>query len=576
MSLNSTVSNGDVSDFFRDIPVDQMPPVIGSGLALSDSAVELPDSEAEPGDAEDDTRRAPPNSAPLMAPPRPDMPRSTHDRSQSFSFGQTVFMSMGRSFSSSSEPAASKDAPPRAPGQFGIQPVFSRLRSQSETMLTRVPSEVSSNASADSLARAQNTSHYVSALGPRSPSFSSQDGSIAEASSGSIAVWTKPDPDPFAADAGTYYTAETRIAQTPPELDAMSQASAYFPGALSISGSRGPLASSESLSRTSSRDDSVLLALREQLAVQEQLARQTELDLAARDELVVALQERLGAANAEVDARRGAIRGWRKKVAELERACRHLEHQADHSARDSMDRSVLEEASSEALRMLHRRIDALETERRDAARDAAALREQLAKREADLAEHEEQNRLLRDGALSAQEPVSAENGGARGDEEKAPLAMDLQRLEQERELLEQEAQTLRDSVKELQDAAQRRARELEDLQTELEAQWKNTENASTAYDKLKAEKAAVEKDCGVLQENVVALEGRISSMETDWTDAENGRADLTGQLEEALAAREEVEHERDDVSDILEHLRSCLTSYSSLRNFRQSKLRSKS
>lgn len=156
---------------------------------------------------------------------------------------------------------------------------------------------------------------------------------------------TTPPPDPFRVNAATYYTHQTP--PTPP---------------------------SGVHSRAASREEDIIWSLRTQLALQQELCAQFEIDLGARDELVQALTARLDASEKENDKRKNVVRSWKKKAAELEKMCRHLEVVVDSSRRESMERSIMDEASGEALRQLHRQISKLEREKAEivAERDSLA------------------------------------------------------------------------------------------------------------------------------------------------------------------------------------------------------------
>jgi hypothetical protein len=576
-SLHATLQNGDLSDFFADASMEHdIPPAIAAWPGLSVNAVEMTDSETDEHhrSAEDDetarVRAFAPRAAstePFGTPERASSPApgKSHDRSQSFSFGQTLFQSVARTFSTSSDPAAQQTGPaPTLNNDADRRSVF-RPRAKSETLLSIVrtssaPSETGSAAS-DSSAR---SSHYLSALSPRSPSEPlAPEEDIADLSSGALIVFSHPDPDPFAADAKTYYTPDAHIPQTPEK----SQASAYFPGALSfgekyrhqatrstpslISSISGSLVGDgASHSRASSRDEGLVTALRAQLDAQEQLSRQYELDLAAKAELVSALQERLANTSAESDQRRSAAKAWRKKVAELERACRALEEQADRSAQDMAERSVLEEASSGALRLMHQRINALENERRDAERTAAQLRDELKRRD-------EQERLLKEDIRDAKEQIETmveetqDMGRVRERErwntERSGLVEQLARAEQVRDALENEVDALRQTVRELEEAEEKRKEEMEILKAEVEAQWKNTEEGGERITVMKKAREEAERERDELARNFTALENRVNSMEADFAEGETRRADLEEQLNQALDAKEELERDREEV-----------------------------
>jgi hypothetical protein len=588
LSLNDVIPSTDVSDFFQNVSMDMEPPSIAPAPGMSVNAFEVADSDAEErGAEEDDTAhgRNPVFHArsasvePFGVPERTSSPgpgSKSHDRSQSFSFGQTIFQSMARTFSTSSDPAAGMtnfEPDPNRP------PVF-RPRTKSDTLVSTLARTVSaagySSSDTQSLAssastRSQNITNYLSALSPRSPSQAAPEADIADLSSDSLVVFSKPDPDPFAADAGTYYTPESRIPQTPPE---QSQVSAYFPGALSfgerrhasspslISSINGSLAGeldvpSLTHSRGSSRDDEIVAVLRNQLALQEQMTREYELDLAAKDELVSALQERLANTSMEADQRRSVARNYRRKVAELERACRVLEQDADRSAQDIAERSVFEEASSDALRIMHQRVAAVETERKEAERTAAELKEELKKRD-------DQERLLREGIRDAQEQIQMMTGDdltielAKEKErwnnvrqswgaEKADLAGQLMRAEEAKETLAAEVDSLRRTVKRMEEVESRREEDMKLLQGEVEAQWKNTEQDNDTIRELKRAKVEAERERDETNQNLAALEFRMSSMESDFTDGENRRQELEEQLNEANAIRDELEHDREEV-----------------------------
>ncbi|KAJ7809117.1 hypothetical protein B0H14DRAFT_3151707 [Mycena olivaceomarginata] len=80
--------------------------------------------------------------------------------------------------------------------------------------------------------------------------------------------------------------------------------------------------------------DREIVAMQTQLALQTALCGQFETDLRARDELVAVLGSKLTEVlQARARAKRpGVLRAWRKKVEELERACRVLEEEAEGGA----------------------------------------------------------------------------------------------------------------------------------------------------------------------------------------------------------------------------------------------------
>ena len=192
-------------------------------------------------------------------------------------------------------------------------------------------------------------SKISSALKPREGNDSDQDHPDAQS------VARRSLPDPFRVDATTYYTHQTP--PTPP------------PGVHT---------------RTASREEDLIWSLRTQLALQQEMCAQFEIDLGARDELVEALTMRLDASEKENDKRKNVVRSWKKKAADMERMCRHLEEEVDHSRRESMERSIMDEASGEALRQLHRQISQLEREKNDTEAERSSLAQTAENAEAEL------------------------------------------------------------------------------------------------------------------------------------------------------------------------------------------------
>ena len=148
------------------------------------------------------------------------------------------------------------------------------------------------------------------------------------------------EPDPFNAHATTYYTAQTMIPTTP-----------------------------QKHGRKTSKEESLIISLQTQLALKTELCGHYETDLKARDELVEILGKKLANLENDDTQRKNTLRSWKKKVQELERLCRQLEESAEDSKQERMERSVMDEASSEALRMLHRQIASLEREKNELKRE---------------------------------------------------------------------------------------------------------------------------------------------------------------------------------------------------------------
>ncbi|KAJ7899609.1 hypothetical protein B0H14DRAFT_2494283 [Mycena olivaceomarginata] len=124
-----------------------------------------------------------------------------------------------------------------------------------------------------------------------------------------------PEQDSFSAHAHTYHTPQTDA--TPPQNERAQ--------ALGVSNAD---------TGTDRDRDREIVAMQTQLALQTALCGQFETDLRARDELVAVLGSKLTEVlQARARAKRpGVLRAWRKKVEELERACRVLEEEAEGGA----------------------------------------------------------------------------------------------------------------------------------------------------------------------------------------------------------------------------------------------------
>ncbi|KAJ7871508.1 hypothetical protein B0H14DRAFT_2724449 [Mycena olivaceomarginata] len=287
-------------------------------------------------------------------------PRS-HDRSASFSFGQTVFH------------ATADDS------------ASNRSSSGNSSLISDSDSNMTSSSSSPSVSRnrAFSDTAFMSML--RGSSSKTSSPKVAQPSiSESFDMVTTTDstvsvPDPFSADATTYYTPQTMINTTPPGSQSRSRHV-----------------------RTASREESLIFSLETQLDLQTELCGQFEADLRARDELVEVLRNKLIEAEEDDAKKVRFLRAWKNKVAELERTCQFLEDEVEGSRQESMDRSVMDEASSEALRMLHRQIAALERERDAWRRTEAVLREELRRLETLASERRNEAVRLRNslGSLS--------------------------------------------------------------------------------------------------------------------------------------------------------------------------------
>lgn len=392
------------------------------------------------------------------------------------------------------------------------------------------------------------------------------------------------EPDPFRANATTYYTPGTMIPPTPPQ---------------------------PTHSRTASREEDIIWNLRTQLALQQELCAQYEIDLGARDELVRALTQRVEAAEKEKEKGKNALRSWKKKAGELERMCRTLEEEVDTSRQENMERSIMDEASGEALRMLHRQIAQLEREKealqsqadtsaslsgegfisakedslrsqddelREKDAELERLREEIKRRddaERALREriHETKEKMGHLTSNSSQEALVEERERHHTieiawAEERARMVVAHETLQVEHSACANELQRALQAAADLdQVSAALEAKEVEinalksesaTLKTELEAQWGHTEKAGEELEaahrdceaarqdveiakeeidaahresaELRSHVEELQNDNEALKADIEALETKLLCIEEEWNEGENCRNELEAEL----------------------------------------------
>jgi chromosome segregation ATPase len=379
--------------------------------------------------------------------------------------------------------------------------------------------------------------------------------------SGGTGTTGPPEPDPFRANATTYYTPQTMIPTTPPQ-------------------------GAPRHARKTSKEESIIFSLQTQLALQTELCQQYEVDLRARDETVGILEKKLAEIEKDEVKRRSALRTWKKKVQELEKTCRYLEEEVEGSRHESMERSVMDEASGEALRMLHRQIAVLEQEKKEWSKKEEVLREEVETLEGlvkdrsedvmnlkeSLWSRDESERELKKSIKEAKEQIE-QMGNVSGliDEEEVKKLMaekqqksdeekDRHRLaesewEQERadffakvQQLDAEKAVLEHLLGDIKQQLKTRDDEHAVLKTELEAQWTHTEQATGKIESLEKRIIEVEEERGAIKRDLEELEQKTANMEVEWTDSENKKADLEGEVQEVWNYKEVLEKERDQVS----------------------------
>ncbi|KAG1807788.1 uncharacterized protein BJ212DRAFT_1485365 [Suillus subaureus] len=358
---------------------------------------------------------------------------------------------------------------------------------------------------------------------------------INDTSNASLVLVAEP-PDPFRANATTYYTPGTMIPPTPPQ---------------------------PTHSRAASKEEDIIWNLRTQLALSQELCAQYEIDLGARDELVQALTHRADVAEKEKEKSRNVLRSWKKKAGELERMCRTLEEEVDTSRQESLERSVMDEASGEALRMLHRQISQLEREKealQDHA-DTAHLRDQLREKDAELDKLREEiksrddaERVLRDGIQEAREQMDylttnsvrssmAEEALILSNEEERERHSTIEHAwAEERMRMVDAHDALQTDKNALADAVQRISSELERINSEhttaIETVHKDLDAAHQESAELHNTIEDLQNDNEALKSELEALETKLLNMEEEWSEGENQRVELESELQRATEEHE--------------------------------------
>ena len=338
--------------------------------------------------------------------------------------------------------------------------------------------------------------------------------------------------------------------------------------------------------------DELVASLREQLSLQQQLASQFEIDLTARDELVSMLSTQLQNAELgaekyrkEVERRQTAMRALRRKVNELEKICRGLEEEVDRSREESFERSVMDEASEGALVVLHGSIGQLKGELERAKEDEGKLREErdALKTQVENYGEEKQRSEARERDLAAlleskvdeikqlevkvneasqvdsqaqqtidslREEVAETQQAVEDEREKYGLA-ESQWLQEKADLmsrLETAHASDHDSHNTDLEALQRKLDEKEEevgvLRAEVEAQWDHAEKADEKITRLEGEKEGLAK-------SVQALHSKVEELGGQWKESDGRRTELEEELNNALAAKDEIEQERDQVCAVL-------------------------
>ncbi|VDC00888.1 unnamed protein product [Peniophora sp. CBMAI 1063] len=445
----------EISGIF-DLTSRDLPPIPTTGVPMLDDAVEVfeGDSSRDSGFSMASSSRSQTSHA-SSAPSRmqgdgssggPVFTAPSHDRSHSFSFGSSVFRAPEPATDASrfSASALAEAYPGRPP---------SRNRAMSDTMFQSLLRSSTPRPEAD----IRDTSNASLVLEPKRQSSKLKK--------------NKPPPDPFSANATTYYTPGTVLPPSPPQI--MHR-------------------------RTASVEEDALWQLRTQLAVQMEMAAQYEVDLRARDALVSALTSSKEALERDEAKRTKVIRALKRKCAEFEGIIGNLQEAVDSSREESFERSMMDAASDAALREMHSKLSTLTRENAELHRVAEKARITEEEALGKLRQKENKEKEMADGIAAAQEQIELLTAAAaEGDTGKFSLHSAKSRNStgaaqaewaDERARLVQDAAALTNQLDRTRETLLKREDELKELKAELEAQWKNTEVSGETIDGLKREK----------------------------------------------------------------------------------------
>ena len=483
---------------------------------------------------------------------------ASREHSRSGSVGQTVFFSMNAEEKSHRVSSTSSVVP----SSIRSSASFSRRSSGASTSLTKATDSPASS----TRSRALSDTVFMSMMrsSPATKNDSQQGGlpesDINDESCDDVVLYSHPEPDPFSATANTYYTPQTMIPITPPHQKTR----------LHI--------------RKTSKEENAIVQLQTQLNLQTELVSQFEADIRGRDELLGVMTARLEGFEAEETRRKVVLKAWKKKVLDLEKLCRHLTDQVEASRHESMDRSVMDEASGEALRMLHRQISALEHEKDEWTRKEEILYDRLEDceqrldektREADelretLDNVETSGRALIGGMEDAKDQFESLGNMSLGynEEELKKIVSEAGKrdsvLEEQRAVvaewrmkeadyveqndqLQQENASLRAELDNLRGDLKDKDEKLSIIQAELEAQWLSTEKSTERIQSLQTECGQLEKERETYKHQVEQLGTRVRQMESDIVESEKKKAELESELEQAWSQHDEAEGDRQTV-----------------------------
>ena len=230
----------------------------------------------------------------------------------------------------------------------------------------------------------------------------------------------------------------------------------------------------------------------------------------------------------------------RRRVAELERAAAALEEQAERTALENFERSVLDGASGDALKGLHQQIADLEKERAELGRREKQL----------LAENEK----LKEGSQRQKGKAKDLTADGTNMNEQQASAAEVERHHEIELAWAEDRARLVAELDGLQHQIRAKDNELNVLKEEVEAQWGNTEKLTGQAEVLQKAKEKLMKEFELereqLRSEIAALEARTNEMEIEWTESENRKLELERELAEFWEGRQNGDRQLREVSFI--------------------------
>ena len=246
---------------------------------------------------------------------------------------------------------------------------------------------------------------------------------------------------------------------------------------------------------------------------------QFERDLDSRDELVELLSDRCSTAEVELshwhkhgEKQSRAVRVMTKRIVELEKMCTRLQDELDQSQSQSLEGSIMDEASGQALKTLHRQISTLEGQNRDLVLRSKERDTKIAELEAS----EEATQVELEQLKTHIDELEVTNTALCEQLEPQQGQGDLHRIVRK---LEQELGMTR---------------------SQLETEWKRTDETEDMISKLQEEKADLKHGVEDLRRDLDSKDRRIEELEASHLELDAQFGDADRQTQQLEAEHEKV------------------------------------